>query len=164
MRILAIDPGLRVCGVAELVDGVLARAVLVVSPEKTARGGPAWVAMARAVTAAVSSWGAPCVLVVECPQQYDAAHCRVDRADLSELSAVAGALCAVLGTGEVRTPAPRTWKGQVPKDVHNARTLARLTPGELACVVWPTALGLRHNVTDAIGLGLWASRRGLPDN
>ena len=159
MKVLAIDPGLRVCGVAELTGGVLTRAVLVVSPEKTARGGPAWVAMARAVAAAVSSWGAPWgVLVVESPQQYDAAHCRVDRADLSELSAVAGALCAVLGGSEVRTPAPRTWKGQVPKDVHNARTLAKLTASEAGCIVWP-ASSLRHNVTDGIGLGLWACGR-----
>lgn len=157
-KIIAIDPGLRVCGVAEITDGVLTRAVLVTSTEKTVRGGPAWVAMARAVTAAVSSWGAPCVLVVECPQQYDAANCRVDRADLSELSAVAGALCAVLGSGEVRTPVPRAWKSTVPKDIHNARTLAKLTASEAGCIVWP-ASSLRHNVTDGIGLGLWACGR-----
>jgi len=45
---------------------------------------------------------------------------------------------------------PRTWKGQVPKAIHNRRALAALTPDEFAL-----ADGQPHDVIDAIGLGLW---------
>jgi hypothetical protein len=45
---------------------------------------------------------------------------------------------------------PRVWKKQVPKTIHNARTRAALTAEEL-----PLTVGMRHDVWDAIGLGLW---------
>jgi hypothetical protein len=45
---------------------------------------------------------------------------------------------------------PRTWKRQVPKDIHNARTLKALTDAERRLVE-----GQRHDVIDAVGLGLW---------
>ena len=45
---------------------------------------------------------------------------------------------------------PRTWKGQVPKEIHGRRTMSVLTPAEAAL-----AAGKRHDVLDAIGLGLW---------
>ncbi len=51
--------------------------------------------------------------------------------------------------------APHEWKGQVPDDILEARIVGKLLTEELACL---EALGLpksrKHNVTDAIGIGL----------
>lgn len=155
MNLIAVDPGLRACGVAVYRDSTLTRAMFVVSPERTLRGGPAWVAMAWAVAQQVNSesWT---TAVVEFPQQYEGEESKVDRRDLSELTAVAGAVTLVLSAraSVVWTPVPREWKGQVPKDVHGRRILSRLTPAEAYRVEWPSAERFRHNVTDAIGLGL----------
>ena len=55
---------------------------------------------------------------------------------------------------QVRYVTPSQWKGQVPKDIHNARVLAKLSPDERAL-----AEGLDHNGIDALGLLLWALER-----
>lgn len=49
---------------------------------------------------------------------------------------------------------PRSWKGSVPKPVHNMRTFKALTDEERRL-----AEGKRHDVLDAIGLGLWFLKR-----
>lgn len=55
---------------------------------------------------------------------------------------------------------PTTWKGSVPKEIHNRRVLAHLSPEELARVpLRPRAKTPDHNCVDAIGLGLWKLRR-----
>ena len=55
---------------------------------------------------------------------------------------------------------PATWKGQLPKDVCNRRTLSKLTESELHQVeVAPCPVSLKHNLLDAVGIGLWAARR-----
>jgi hypothetical protein len=51
---------------------------------------------------------------------------------------------------------PGTWKGQVAKDIHNARILAKLTPQERSLV--PE----NHNAIDAVGLLLYALERFYP--
>jgi hypothetical protein len=48
---------------------------------------------------------------------------------------------------------PGKWKGQVPKDIHNARVLDKLTPGEI------TLIPDNHNAIDALGLLLWVLER-----
>jgi len=61
---------------------------------------------------------------------------------------------------------PRTWKGNVPKEIHHARVLAQLGDQERA-VLAPHARrvtktnphGLDHNMLDAVGLGLWFLKR-----
>lgn len=55
---------------------------------------------------------------------------------------------------------PRTWKGTVPKAIHNRRTLAALTPEERAILPKrPRARDFDHNMIDAVGLGLWQLKR-----
>lgn len=57
---------------------------------------------------------------------------------------------------------PSKWKGQVPKDVHHARVWAALAPAEQAIVdaaVRARPASKRHNILDAVGLGLWAGKR-----
>jgi len=57
---------------------------------------------------------------------------------------------------------PRVWKGQMPKEICHARFLPKLGPLErvvLADSLEGVAKGLRHNVKDAVCMGLWRLRR-----
>ena len=73
-----------------------------------------------------------CVLVGEVKRFYEAQSCKVELVF------------------------PRTWKGTVPKPIHNKRVLAALTPDELALLPRrPRAKDVDHNCVDAVGLGLW---------
>jgi hypothetical protein len=65
--------------------------------------------------------------------------------------------------GKVRYLSPNDWKGSTPKDISNARTWAKLDSLEQGIVdeafrAHPGRAGMapskRHNVLDAIGLGL----------
>lgn len=163
MKIIALDPGLRGCGVA-LGDsaGNLERAVYVRSADAVSGRGGAVAAMGWALAAELQEgrfagqcWQVACV---EWPMQYEGSAHYVDRADISAISAVAGAAATVLSSRRLEaliTPTPQEWKGNVPKDVHNARILGKLKPGEERLIECPVA-SLRHNVVDAVGLYLWA--------
>lgn len=51
---------------------------------------------------------------------------------------------------------PTTWKGSVPKDIHNKRVLAALSEDELKLLPKrPRAKDYDHNCIDAVGIGLW---------
>lgn len=56
---------------------------------------------------------------------------------------------------------PHEWKGNVPKHIHNARVLAKLTPHERTLIPDLPKAQL-HNVIDAIGLFLWDTGRMRP--
>lgn len=49
---------------------------------------------------------------------------------------------------------PHAWKGMVRKAIHQPKILAALTPKELALVEAVMPPSLRHNVIDAVGIGL----------
>lgn len=56
--------------------------------------------------------------------------------------------------GRVLLPIPREWKGSIPKEVHQARILKRLSvPSSGLDKILPS---LRTHAIDAIGLALWA--------
>jgi hypothetical protein len=151
--VLSVDPGLRHCGVALFGDQQLRWAALIKSPEKTVRGPAAWLAMAKAVLARLLNLPKPDVLVVEVPQVYSWRGQKGDQADLIELAGVDGAL---VGTIEHKTGIsylPRQWKGQVPKEVMNARVEAKLSEVEKGRIE-ACAPSLRHNVLDGVGIGL----------
>jgi hypothetical protein len=152
-RLLSLDPGLRACGVGYFVDGKLLQADLVRNTEKTLRGPGAWVTMAQAVLAEFP--GEYDVLVVEQQQVYAAGKAKGDPADLLELAGVVGACTALLSWDEVVGVLPKAWKGQVPKEVHNARILKALSHEERNMVELSCAPSLVHNVIDSVGLGLW---------
>lgn len=57
---------------------------------------------------------------------------------------------------------PATWKGSVPKEISQARTWAKLTPDEriiLAAAGEKMAPSKRHNMIDAVGIGLFVVER-----
>ena len=95
-------------------------------------------------------------VLVEIPRWYP--HDQVDTNDLIDLAVLVGEVKRFYESQscKVELVFPRTWKGSVPKPIHNKRVLAALTPGELALLPRrPRAKDHDHNCVDAVGLGLW---------
>lgn len=137
-------------------DSVLYRAWYCASPNKTQRGPSAWKDMAERLQ---TEWLQRIphrltyvdALVVEVPQFY--ARGGGQAADLGELYGVLGAVTYGIPAAKHVHFLPRQWKGQVPKDVHNARVEAALRTGEKDAIEACRA-SLRHNVIDSVGIGL----------
>jgi hypothetical protein len=92
-------------------------------------------------------------VVIEIPRIY-LGKGKGDLNDLIDLAVLAGGL-STLGTSAYFVT-PSEWKGQTPKDVMAVRVRAKLTPQELALFnACDCPASLRHNVLDAIGIGLW---------
>lgn len=75
-----------------------------------------------------------------------------DPQDLIDVNLIAGHV----GTSWIH---PQAWKGMEPKETHQPKILACLTPEELALVESIMPLSLRHNAIDAVGIGLHAVGR-----
>lgn len=147
MDLIAIDPGLRQCGVALFALGRLYRAFIVKG--STAPSGPGvWAAMAAAVRP--GGMGSP-GLAIEFPKAYPGGRQAADPADLLELAAVIGAITQVYEPHGVTRYFPREWKGQMDKVTCKARVVERLSQVELAAVERKN----NHNVWDAVGIGLF---------
>ena len=132
------------------VDVKLALGRLVKNPSP-ARGPIAWRAMAETFAEAVS--GHRGLLVVEQMSFRPGSPA----GDLGELCGVIGALSVLPCVEGVKAYEPRTWKGTVPKKIHQPRILKALTAKEKAAIEsW------RHDVIDAVGIGLFHTRRMRP--
>jgi hypothetical protein len=129
--LIAIDPGLKT-GWACFREGVLVSCGLS-TPER-------WNAL---LLDDVS-------VIIEEPTIYP--HSKAPPADVMALQLKVGELKGrfELRGCKVELVQPREWKRQVPKPIHNMRTLKALTDAERSL-----AEGVRHDVLDAIGLGLW---------
>jgi hypothetical protein len=138
--LVAIDPGVRRCGISLWEEGKLRNAWLTKERDTWSE-----------VAGDVGAWTGKAV--IEFPQFYSRrALGKGDPNDLLNLAAVVGAITThYLYPVIVR---PREWKGQAPKDVTEARVRKELSKVEMARVDLP-AKSLRHNVFDAIGIGLW---------
>jgi hypothetical protein len=168
MKVLALDPGIRGCGVALFNGGLLEACAYVKNPVTSGDGPEAVFAMAREVDRWQPRLAADTVrLVFEHPRIYTAAKSKGDNNDLMPLVAVDYAVAA-------RFPArtrvyPHEWKGTMPKSVCAARVLARLdgaerAEAELGVAPFLTTKSLDaaltderwkgHNVLDAVGIGL----------
>lgn len=160
--LLSVDPGLRACGVAvwkrdqgSMSYPVLRWAGLVKNT------GEAWSSMVHAVEHRLRDFFFfPTYLAIEMPQIYNRTHWKGDPDDLIQLAGLVGAFVyfydARNGSKQYK---PAAWKGQVKKDITELRVKMRLSAEELARVELPSAAGLRHNVWDGIGIGLYHSRR-----
>ena len=159
MSTLALDPGLRGCGVAVFSDeGVLVECEYVRSGSK-ADDLEGAMAMAEAVEDAFTLPYKH--LAVEWPQVYAGSKQKGDANDLINLAAVVASVCTRYGTSIITRYKPRDWKGQVPKEVIQARILGapgvvgRLSAEEVAVFKdCDCPKSLRHNVLDSIGIGL----------
>jgi hypothetical protein len=104
-------------------------------------------------------WGSsiPRVLVLELPQIYPGPQ-KADPNDQITLAINHGRWLQRVWGHDIRTPHPKEWKGSVPKNIHQPRILAALTPEERALIPDLPKTKL-HNAIDAVGLFLWACGR-----
>jgi hypothetical protein len=169
--LVAVDPGIRGCGVACFTDGVLDRAAYVKSPARSGNGLWECVAVARAV----EDWyeGVADVVAVEWPQVYASRIMKGQQGgdkDPNDLLALCGIDAAVatlllevgwehgnpMSPSKFVTYRPREWKGQMTKEACHTRLRSRLSPDETAVVDAASreAKSLAHNMLDAVGIGL----------
>jgi hypothetical protein len=160
--ILAVDPGVRGCGVSLFEGGklqgfTLKSAAYVRNPVNA--GGDAFAASCMAN--AVYDWACYAAgdagdlkhLVIEVPRVYPAAQQKGDQNDLISVALVAGAVAGRFRL--VKTYYPRDWKGTIDADrLIEEWIKPRLSKIEWGAVTLPTANSLAHNVFDAIGIGL----------
>lgn len=150
MNLIAIDPG-RTTGWAIFVDGGLRRAGTRDSKDPNYfREDTPWDHMPLGGLLTLD-----CVLV-EVPRWYPRDHKDVN--DLIDLAVLVGELKRFYESQDFKVELvwPRTWKGNVKKEIMTERILSRLKPDELALVpLRPRAKTPDHNTVDAIGLGLW---------
>lgn len=163
--LISLDPGLRLCGVAVFRDGVLTWAGLARNTNLTDRGAQAWLSMADAVMHALpmgTLLRPPDLLVHELMQVYETKRQKGDPADLIELAGVSGAVVGTLDPRRAISYLPREWKGQIGKEVHHPRARSKLSEQEAATLdrcLESVPVSLRHNVMDAVALGLFQLKR-----
>lgn len=157
--LLAVDPGLRACGVALFKDGVLARAGAIRGP-RAGRGPDVWSHYADLV----AGWVAPhtyprtsdCLVLVETMKVY--VKGRSDPADLIELGGVAGSVVGALARAGWRADGVKAaeWNGQVPSEVRRERTQAWVKlHGWGDRVDLDTTQRYQEDVWSALGIGRW---------
>lgn len=157
--VLAVDPGLRVCGVSLFVDGALAEAKLLRGDAKSKDYPRVWKYMAASIENYI--FGCPKIdeLVIEMPMVYPQRHLQKgDPNDLMELAAAVGGIVMTLCVPTTRYY-PRDWKRQLPNEIVEKRVAERLSSDEKAKIEWCNAKSLRHNISDSIGIGLHHHRR-----
>lgn len=100
-------------------------------------------------------------VLIEVPRHYPHNE-KGDTNDLIDLAVQVGQLkawCELRGA-TVTLVWPRTWKGSVPKNIHNERVLRALSDVERKLLPKsPRARKYDHNCVDAVGLGLWKLER-----
>ncbi len=104
-------------------------------------------------------------VIVERPMIYPGGRQKARPADVIKLATRAGeaaGLYARTAGIEPEYVEPHAWKGSVDKNISHARIWAKLTPAEQA-IVSDAARGVapskRHNILDAVGIGLWGIGR-----
>jgi hypothetical protein len=158
---LAIDPGLSLTGgtgYALFAGGalpVLTACGLVVPKAKRIedRVEEIGIELARRIGTVAAD-----EVVIEKMKVYGLAKQKGDQGDLIDLAHLGGALLC-FGTRATLVE-PSTWKGQVPKDVSERLVNDNLTMNERALLKrCGVPKSKRHNVYDAVGIGLWKLRR-----
>jgi len=153
--LVALDPGIRGCGIALFRDGMVTRAAYVANPIEKGCD----VAAVTEMAAAAARWvcNGPLVVpvpvnaVIEVPRVYPLARQKGDQNDLIAIAGVAFAFAShCLGVAQYY---PRDWKGTLDADDMTERIKSRLSVAELNCITKARA-SLMHNVYDAIGIGL----------
>lgn len=160
MTLLAVDPGLNGTGWAAFRAGRLAGCGCVAGGE-----GGLLERIDRIVWAVRIDSPQGGRLVIEKPQIYRQRKQRGDPNDLIDIAILVGELRRHLGPRASQLVLPREWKGTVPKTrklgdyIIHKRVLKRLPPAERECYqagLEAVLVELRHNIADAVGIGLWA--------
>jgi hypothetical protein len=150
--LLAVDPGVRGCGVAVFDGCELAFAAYIRNPVKKGGGATAWLGMGWEVFERLTALDLNVTeYVIEVPQIYRMS--KGDPNDLIDLAGVGAWVGALSRASKAFSYKPREWKGTVKADVFTERIRTWLTPDEVASIE-PCAKSLEHNVIDAVGLGI----------
>jgi hypothetical protein len=161
--LLAIDPGLNASGWALFDCHLLQRCGLARVTGK-GRNAERVAAMAHAVADCYRGDEALAV-VIEQPQHYQQRYSKGDPQDLAMLSLLCGSILAEVRAHSQRLVYPREWKGTIPKRtklddyiVHkrNVAGLRRHERNRYTAGLETAPRSLRHNIADAVGIGLWA--------
>ena len=145
--LIAVDPG-KQTGIAVFKNRKLATCVLLDCSDHHLLHGQHWY-----------FWVGACV-VCEIPQSYRGSA--VSPQSLMTLAFDAGYVVGSLRPKEVVLVKPREWKGQTPKKIDHERTRRLLSNAErfvLEKGLRDMRPSYRHNVMDAVGIGLWKLRR-----
>lgn len=161
--LLALDPGIRGCGVALFREKTLVKAAYVKNAEREGNRASAKATMAREVvwwvTDSEADYRDISVAYELMVSRYSRQQQKGDQNDLIALAEIAGRVCGFCRCVGVDYK-PEEWKGQMDKAAAHKRIDERLTPAEKAVIV--TAGSLTHNVLDAIGIGLHHLGRFAP--
>lgn len=162
MNTLSIDPGVTCCGWAlwkgnELFECGLSRTKAKTIEERVQDQKFRW------------HWRIEIdKLVIEKPEIYQQRFWKGDPRDLIDLAMVVGGIIGANSFfADVKTVFPKQWKKQVPKHITEKRVLEKLSPKEKGILATPEVIGephtappsLRHNLIDAVGIGLWSLKR-----
>lgn len=157
--IVAVDPGLRECGVCaiDVQTSAVRFAFLARNPEKVSKDVAAWERMAHAVAVELEerlAGDVPDLLVIE--RQFLGFGSKNPGVILT-LCHVAGAIAMRVDALEKTAITPSQWKGSTSKKKSNRKTWSALAPGEKA-VAEEAETYKGHNVKDSIGIAKWAAR------
>jgi hypothetical protein len=175
---ISLDPGIRMLGVAEfevhpaghsgpLPRWVLMRAALIRNPVKRGHDLEAAYGIARAARewASLNTQLFISHVVCEVPQVYGAEHQKGDQnvsvVPMVMVSAMFAALCG-LSSSKLVQYLPAQWKDQIDPEVCCKRVEAELARGGELGRVEECPASYRHNVLDAIGVGLKFTGRFEP--
>lgn len=144
---VAIDPGLNGCGLAEFAGSNLVSARYV---KNVAAKTELMEVRVYGMAFALRPYVAPHPWIFERPRVYLGKRLNPD--DLIPLAEI-GACLSGMTTIPIRVYRPRDWKGSIDGDAMVERIKTRLTPAEHSRIHLP-AKSLEHNVYDSIGIGL----------
>ena len=147
--LISIDPGKHSLGWARFDDERLTACGLLRWKDwASMAGGMSW--MQERLGSEPST-----LIVIEVPQVYRQRFWKGDPNDLIDVALVAGAAGMIFGPG-IKFIRPHEWKGGRGKNVDHPLTLSRLSSSErVELDKLDVPKSLRHNVLDAIGIGLW---------
>ena len=156
--LVSLDPGVYSCALAgwhaptsplEVPRGVLHAAGLSKPCEP--------LLAPREVLSLIESLGAAnAPICIEVPVKY--ATRRSTHKDVDRMLKVIAEIERAYPSSKVSKCTPFQWKGNTPKEIQASRILSALTKTEHDAITWPKK-SLRHNVIDAIGIGLWRLER-----
>ena len=176
MRVLGVDPDLHHAGLALVDDGKTVIAVRCSQVSSDLRGTTSCVEMARAMQEDLfelfAAYGRPDVAIVEGQEMYLGS--RVRPQDLLHLALAAGMAAGIVRAAwadtRIEVPKPKTWKGDIPKHIHQKRVLRSVGiqfeggSNPVRILRLPETDGFAGikkphliHVIDAIGLAVWGS-------
>jgi hypothetical protein len=142
MNVLGIDPGLRCTGAAQYLNGVWNIQSIYTKCNEYENRVNEILGKIPPYPAGDSAWD---IVVIEKPQVYQLKYSKGDPNGLVSLAMLVGSISAAVVAKTKLFPLPRTWKGQIPKEIHHRR-IAR-------------AIGITKKISkdayDAAGLALY---------